>query len=42
MNAHLTNWSKLTKELRGHTYKLSLNSAADGHGEFKMVFMIAK
>ena len=37
MNEHLTNWSKITKELRGYTYKISLNSAADGYGEFKLV-----
>ena len=44
MNENLTNWSKITKELRGYTYKTSrsLNSVADGHVEFKMVFIIAK
>ena len=42
MNEHLTNRSKITKELRGYTYKTSLNSVADGHVEFKMVFIIVK
>ena len=42
MNEHLTNWSKITKELRGYIYKPSLNSVADGHVEFKMVFIVAK
>ena len=42
MNEHLTNWSKITKELKVYTYKISLNSVADGHVEFRMEFMIAK
>ena len=42
MNEHLTNWCRITKELKGYTYKISLYSVADGHVEFRMKFMIAK
>ena len=42
MNEQFTNWSKISKELKGYTYKISLNSVVGGHVEFRMEFMIAK